>query len=543
MSPATDERPRKTPYVVATGFTTACLGDERTLREFVVGDHVMNKILAKGENAVLYLINDSYDPLTPRQLRVGVNKDEKLFGQFEPYCGRPIAEIPDPFGCHQSYAQHFARALLRRLHALDIHPVLVNSYESYEKGHYAGFVSSTIASYHRIQEMLAARFPRYTMRNLFRPQCPKCRCIDATNVRAVEGLALRFDCDRCGTTTSEEFPAVRGKLSWKLDCAARWNLYGIDMETFSKSHIAELGTFEISRFMSLNFYGSKVPTIVKYGSVKIQRELSYKLLEILPPKIFKRLFVSNLGRDLELNRDSVESFCHKFAVRPGLSYVDYVRRELPHRALHENRPAGPDSGSQALPDTAISDDALVSFGNQFSRFYYSKDYGLRFPDSGTIASANQAAAQTARRWIQRALTIREGVTDTRKNAHALIKSFLLAEDSAPHVFQYLRRLFGQTEGPSITTLLSTLPREYLTTVTLLLAGYDGIVECAETWSAGSPNGSPIAPGAGAVAGLLSCVQELAASGVDADLASATDTASSSPSSPTPALPATSAPLR
>src|SRR3990172_2249604 len=114
---------------VATGVTTAFLGDERTLREFVVGDLVKTTIDAKGGQAILYLFNDSYDPLNYRQLRVAVNKDETLLKRFEGYCGRPISEIPDPFECHPNYSQHFENALLDRLGSLDIRPTVVDSYQ------------------------------------------------------------------------------------------------------------------------------------------------------------------------------------------------------------------------------------------------------------------------------------------------------------------------------------------------------------------------------------------------------------------------------
>src|SRR3970040_1725875 len=102
-------RNKKNPRIIATGFTTALLGDERTLREFIIGDYVREKLERKGENVVLYLINDNYDPLNYRQLRIGVNKDEKLLKKFERYCGRPISEIPDPFDCHKNYSQHFSQ--------------------------------------------------------------------------------------------------------------------------------------------------------------------------------------------------------------------------------------------------------------------------------------------------------------------------------------------------------------------------------------------------------------------------------------------------
>ena len=126
--PQSSASPR-TPHTVATGFTTALLGDERTLREFVVGDHIVQVLRAQGDPAVLYLINDSYDPLNERQLRIGVRKDPALIEKFRPFCGRPIAEIPDPFRCHASYSSHFACELTARLDALGIHPIVLDTYD------------------------------------------------------------------------------------------------------------------------------------------------------------------------------------------------------------------------------------------------------------------------------------------------------------------------------------------------------------------------------------------------------------------------------
>jgi len=138
---------KKTPLVIATGFTSAYLGDERSLKEFIVGDNVTKNIQSKGENAVLYLINDSYDPLNERQLRVAVNKDPKLFQEFEKYCGQPIAEIPDPFGCHASYAEHFVDALVQRLRSLSIYPVVMDAYKAYKSGLYADYIKDTFDNY------------------------------------------------------------------------------------------------------------------------------------------------------------------------------------------------------------------------------------------------------------------------------------------------------------------------------------------------------------------------------------------------------------
>ena len=143
------------PIIVATGFSTCLLGDERTLREFVIGDQVRQALSNAGHNVLLYLINDTYDPLDYRQLRVGVNKDPGLIERYAPFCGMPIAEIPDPFGCHSSYADHFADAWMARLRSLDIHPVLIDSRRAYNRGHYATYIHQVLEQYAEIQESVA----------------------------------------------------------------------------------------------------------------------------------------------------------------------------------------------------------------------------------------------------------------------------------------------------------------------------------------------------------------------------------------------------
>ncbi len=457
------------PRVVATGFTTAFLGDERLLREFIVGDHVCNQLNERGEHAVLYLINDSYDPLRERQLRLGVNKDEGLIRKFEKYCGWPISEVPDPYGCHSSYSEHFTAALVHRLHTLGIHPVVVDSYRAYKLGYYANYIMLTFENYWQIQETLATNLQGYSMKNLFRPACTNCRCIDATNIREVAGKDVRFSCDRCGTESCAPVDEIQGKLSWKLDCAARWNIYGIDLETFAQSHVGGLGTFEVSELLSRSFYGGRIPGIVKYGDVQITREMSGQVLELLPPQLFRKLFTSHLNRDLRITKDMVETFCQKSEVRPGMSYVNYVRQELPHsvlRAVSKNE--SPDDG-QIPSNSFIPESSLIEYGKRFSRFFYQKDHEVRLPDPHALSYADQATMDTASRLIRYVLSTRIGGCHDSESAKATIKTYLRSQNAPPEVYRFLRRVFHQSQGPNIASILAVLPLEYLDMVHLFLS--------------------------------------------------------------------------
>jgi len=463
---------RDYPSVVATGFTTAYLGDERSLREFIVGDSVRHQVAQAKGNCLLYLINDSYDPLNYRQLRVAVNKDEKLLAQFEHYCGYPIAEVPDPFGCHESYSQHFADALLKRLHGLDIHPVILDTHQAYRNGYYDSFITTTLENYSRIQEAVARRFAPLTIHNLLHLKCPQCGYMDATHIRKVVNDSIRIECDRCGGNGWYDVKEVQGKLSWKLHCAARWNLYGIAAEPFSKIHLTPTGTFHVAQFISQNFFGGRVPVPVKYGMVQISKEMSCRLLEILPPVVMKKLFMTHLSRDITLTKDSVEHFCRKVAVQPGVSYMDYLRTELPERAI---RIATWDAGtviSQVTPLPRSPEEMLVLYGRRFSKFYYDRDYSVRLPDVQTIAAADAATARVARDIILYAILVRDARHAGGISTYAKISEYLNDRNRiSTAVIRYIRQLLGQMQGPRLSMLLALLPRNYLDMIQTILGLY------------------------------------------------------------------------
>ena len=67
-------------------------------------------------------------------------------------------------------------------------------------------------------------------RNLYRVLCPQCRRIDETEIVETSGESVSYRCQSCGLENRQPVSRLCGKLSWKLDCAARWKLYRVDTE-------------------------------------------------------------------------------------------------------------------------------------------------------------------------------------------------------------------------------------------------------------------------------------------------------------------------
>jgi hypothetical protein len=454
-------------HVIATGFTAAFLGDERTLREFIVGNQALHEARARGENAVLYFINDTYDPLTERQLRVAVNKDPRLVARFREFCGRPIAEVPDVFGCHASYAEHFASAWIERLRSIDIHPVLVDTYTSYRRGDYAWYVESVFARYNQLGEALAKQFDDYAPRQLFRIQCPRCSCIDSTEIGRVEDERVTFRCGRCGLADTVPYPSLAGKLGWKLDCAARWNLYSIDSEAFEKAHLAPLGTVAVAQFLSKLLFGGHVPEILRYGHVRLSRECSGHLLGMLPPAAIKALFLAHPTHDIDVTPDYVEHFCRNFPIRDVITYAAWAREELPRHALRA--PALLDDPASDGTSSA-RDRELLPYAHRYSSFFYKKDYRLHDPALDAFTGIDDATLEVAHQVIQHALELRDGGAANRgqDELRDAIRARLSAQPRCPSLYPFLKKLLGQCDGPHVANLLAFAPRDRMVLACLAL---------------------------------------------------------------------------
>jgi lysyl-tRNA synthetase class I len=438
---------------IATGFTTSFLGDERTLREFIIGEELRKKLSSAHGEVTLYLINDDFDPLTDRQLRIAVNKDEKAIARHQEFLGRPIAEIPDPAGCHESHAKHFETLLMQRLAHLGIFPKVINTYRSYQEGRYQSATNTVFERYDQIKEILSKKFHPFTLRNLFRIQCPVCQRIDETSITSVKQGVVSFRCEPCRKEQKRHYREIIGKLSWKLDCAARWNIYEIDHETFSKAHVADLGSLNISAFLSREFFGGRVPKSRSYGHITLSPELRGKILEILPPKLFNALFTSNPVRDLMISSTSLIEFCRQQPVLNGFNYISYIKSELPKKRL-------------CVRDLAIEEAELVSYAEKFSKNIFQKNSEFRLPSEEILNEIPLDGIKSAMEVISWSI----GTRNESSKTHSLngapehenrVRDHLKSLHLEAAVYKNLRKLFSQEEGPSIPTLLETLPVEFL----------------------------------------------------------------------------------
>ena len=67
----------------------------------------------------------------------------------------PITKVPDTFGCHQSYAEHFEKELETEMPKLGINPEYLYQARKYINGDYAEEIKFVLEKKEAIKEILA----------------------------------------------------------------------------------------------------------------------------------------------------------------------------------------------------------------------------------------------------------------------------------------------------------------------------------------------------------------------------------------------------
>jgi len=442
---------------VACGTTCVNLGDERNLREFLVADEVARRLREAGHVVISLLVDDSLEPLGYRQLRIAADKDELFIGRWADWCGKPIACIPDPWDCHASYAAHFEEALLDRLHSLRCHPNLVSTASLYEGGLYAPYVRQVLERYDEIMRFLTERFPGYQPETLFWVLCPRCGYIDETQIERIDGKDVRYYCRRCEHSGSLPLDEVKGRLNWKLDCAARWVLLRIDAEPFNKAYLEpQCGSYFVAREAGKELFGGRDVLPLRYGLVKIERSVSYRLLPSLPADVLRSLFTERATADITVTSDCVLNAASRCQVEYGLSYLDCVKQLVPMWLL---RP-------QSLTDRQRD---LVGHGIRFAEDFLGQEVALQLPTRESLEGIRPDVLEAMHRVLVDIIELRESSAGSWEAFCERAKQLIAAlGDSKHETMSSLRAILGQKQGIPASRLLFLVPMNYLQALEYIL---------------------------------------------------------------------------
>src|SRR3989475_10884420 len=185
--------PRSTLFPYTTLFRSGNYGD-------VARAHGVKMALESlGVKAELILFSDDKDGL--RKVPAGLPKT------LAKYIGHPVSNIPDPFGCHQSYGSHMSSLLRDALDMTGIEYTHISAVDAYAQGLFNRQIHTILSNAERvgriIKEVLGQE--KYTEVLPYFAICKQCGRIYTTK-------ALEYDASRHVVKYSCEGMQLRGSF-------------------------------------------------------------------------------------------------------------------------------------------------------------------------------------------------------------------------------------------------------------------------------------------------------------------------------------------
>ena len=315
------------PIVIKGGVSPSGVAHLGNFNEIMRGYFVAEVLRDRGFEVRQVFTSDDRDPLRklPRKLAdpegniVGLGDVDA--GALGRNLGKPYTDIPDPFGESASYAAHFASLLKADADRLGVPVDMISNTELYEDGTFEPVVEHVLANVDEARAVLSAYQSKVDGEYVpFNPICGNCGKVTET-VTDIDLDAGTVDyvctdmtaggdtiegCGHEGTATFRE-----GKLPWRFEWPAQWQVLGVDFEPFGKDH-AE-GSWPSGEDIARNVLGIEPPVPMTYEWFTLNGEaLSSsagnvvtvpEILELLEPEVLHYFFALNprKARDLDLS--------------------------------------------------------------------------------------------------------------------------------------------------------------------------------------------------------------------------------------------------
>ena len=234
-----------------------------------IANAVTKALKNQGTAAEVIWIADDYDPLR--------KVPYPLPPEYEKYLGIPYAHIPCPEGCCENFVEHFKKPFIDTLNDFGISLKEYSGEKMYKEGIYNDYIRIALENAPRIREI----FNKYREHPLaddwlpYNPICEECGRINTTFAYGYEDDIVHYRCN-CGHEGSMDIKSGAGKLTWRVEWAARWKILGITCEPFGKDHAASGGSYDVSSIISQEIFNYPAPYPVPYEWITLKGDAMSK---------------------------------------------------------------------------------------------------------------------------------------------------------------------------------------------------------------------------------------------------------------------------
>ena len=267
--------------VVTTGTSMSGEPHIGSANDVVRGHAIFLALKSMKVAAELVWISDDIDPFR--------SVPQDLPKELENYLGIPVCFIPDFWGCHSNFAEHFEEKFIQQLKTLLVRPKILKGIEMYKKGMYNSVIKLAMKKRKQIAKILnkyrATPLPEdwYPVDII----CEKCGKISNTKIisydekkavaeyECIEEAALlkkKYEVNGCGYKGKTSVLNGKAKLTWRVEWPARWVFLKTTCEPFGKEHAAAGGSWDTAkRIVKLLGWKPPYPVVYEHFLVKGQK--------------------------------------------------------------------------------------------------------------------------------------------------------------------------------------------------------------------------------------------------------------------------------
>ena len=323
-----EQRDPAEPIVIKGGISPSGVPHLGNMNELMRGHFVAEVLRERGHDVRQLFTADDRDPLRslPRTL---ADADGNLVdlgavdaGALGRNLGMPYTDIPDPFGEVESYGAHFTRLIERSADQLGVDIEVVSMTELYEDGRMDDIVAEVLSNRGAVRRLLGQYQEKVDEGYVpFNPICQSCGRITETVTDVdLDAGSVGYVCTPmeagersiggCGHEGRAGFR--EGKLPWRLEWPAQWQVLGVDFEPFGKDH-AE-GSWPSSDHIAQSLFETEPPVPMVYEWFTLGGEplsssagnvvLAGELLEMLEREVLYHFFAKDprKARDFDVER-------------------------------------------------------------------------------------------------------------------------------------------------------------------------------------------------------------------------------------------------
>jgi len=178
----------------------------------------------------LITFSDDMDGL--RKVPDNIPNDEVLKKNL----GKPLTNIPDPFGKYQSFGEHNNELLKKFLRKFKFNFIFKSSTLNYKKGVFNNSLMRVLEKYDEIMNIIlpTLRDERRKTYCPFLPICPDTGKVLEIPLISIDKKQGKIIFDNNGKKIEVSILDGNCKLQWKVDWAMRWFTFDVDFEMYGK---------------------------------------------------------------------------------------------------------------------------------------------------------------------------------------------------------------------------------------------------------------------------------------------------------------------